>query len=123
MIKTKRKFVNYKSEEFEVYHVTKNDYYCDLHIIASYPDQEEKYLIPVHKQFMIENLNYFKNMFNSESNWEETKSKNNEKAHVINIEVPDPEEFAEYIKAIYDEDLDINSFLPKRPFLPEMGHI
>ena len=28
-------------------HPPKNDYYCDLHIIASDPDQEDTYLIPL----------------------------------------------------------------------------
>jgi len=108
MFETERKFVNYESEEFEVCHVTHNDYYCDLHIIASTPDQKDKYLIPVHKQFMINNLTYFKNMFDSNSNWAEGKSDSSKLAHVINIEVPSPVHFVKYIEAIYNEKFYIN---------------
>ena len=109
MLEHEREFINYESLEYQVYHVTPNDYYCDLHIIASTPDQEDKLLIPVHKKFMIKHLKYFKNMFNSESNWEETESDNSKLAQVINIEVPSPIHLASYIKSMYTGKLNITS--------------
>jgi len=118
MLTHEREFVNYESDKYQVYHVTSNDYYCDLHIIASTPDQEDKLLIPVHKKFIIKHLAYFKNMFNSNSNWEETKSYNRDTcsskngsnlAQVINIEVPSPIHLASYIKSMYTGKLNITS--------------
>ena len=126
----KHNCLSYKSEEYEVFHVKDHDYYCDLHIMACSFDNQEKILIPVDKNFMIENLSYFESMFKSGSNWEEGKGVNMNSenkieaetetktetesqkkkfpAQVTTVQVPTPKLLGEYIKSIYTEKLQIN---------------
>ena len=109
MLTNKREFINFDGLEYPVHHIQPKDHNCDLHIIAKSPDKPSKdaLLIPVDKKFMIKNMAYFKNMFNSESNWEECKSVKSKVPFVTHIEVAKPLSLVSYMRSMYSGELEI----------------
>lgn len=76
---------------------------CDLRILAR-SDGQDKLLIPVDKTFICDNLEYFKNMLNEDSTWIESKN-----VPTITMDVDYPEILGEFIKALYDQKLNLTS--------------
>ena len=110
-----RDCLHFKSDDYEVFNVEPKDYYCDLHILACTPDEEEQLLIPIDKNLVMKNLTYFELMFSENSNWEESKGNLSGSGdgsgkfptEMIKIHVPKPKLLGEYFKSLYNDELSI----------------
>ena len=138
--------LTYKNDAYNVNHIRENDYNCDLHILVCPIDQNiysetngqeqgssstildksanssfksfsKTILVPVDRNVLIENLNYFKGMFREGSNWiegidrdgasAEKKQKFDPDAKIIKIHMPKPELFIKYLESVYTKCLNI----------------
>ena len=121
-------FIN-DNPDFELFHATPNDSYCDLLLLVSNPENDLKIMIPTNKTVMVANLKYFECMFREGSNWKENKdisyvddtknttgiSKEPDTKQTklsinpikVNILTPHVRAFAEYIRSIYAKKLDL----------------
>ena len=64
--------LTFKSDVYKVCNIIDRDIYCDLHVIGV-DFLQNKLLIPIDKQVVIQHLPYFENMFREGSNWIEGK--------------------------------------------------
>ena len=98
---------SFKSNDHTVFHVRPNDYRCDLLLLASNEDKTREIIIPVDKCILETNVPYFKNMFSNGSNWLESKDSEC-LVPTIKLQLEKPEALGQFIKAIYDRNLDLN---------------
>ena len=107
----KPKIICYQNEKFTVYNITQNDYYCDLLLLAQ--NDKQQLLIPCHKKFLTENIDFFSRMFDESSNWFEGQSKQCETddrgIQIVNLEFDFPKYFALYLKSYYDGELELTA--------------
>jgi len=109
-----------------IHHVRPNDYNCDLLLIVTEitsseldpnsttsSDEAETYIMPVDKKILTTYVPYFDSLLSEDNNWffyTSTDGQESQTKPAIEIKIKKHEEFADFIKAIYGENLDLDEY-------------